>query len=395
MLWTYLLFITIIGACVGSFLNVVVLRLPEGMSVVTPPSHDPATGRRLSWWENIPIASYVALRGRDRVTRERISIRYPLVELGTALLFGGLFAAWYQWPLRSDVFIMGLQETWPALVVNLLLIAGLIAVTLIDAKYYRIPLQVTWIISIVAIPGYTAAAGAGWLDVLAMAGPQGTVQGQFVPLASVFGIGAALGGMLGLMVSLALLQTGLLPRSFDELEDAIADDAPADAFLNHPHPRQEVLKEFLFLGFPLLGTLLGGYLSLPAGGMGNAFTGVTAGPALPLWLQVLGGTVGGYLIGGGLVWCTRILGTLGFGKEAMGLGDVHLLAAVGAVVGGMDVLVIFFLAPFFGLIAVLVTTGLSAAVKGETRIIPYGPFLAGATLLMMFLRVPILNLLMP
>ena len=67
----------------------------------------------------------------------------------------------------------------------------------------------------------------------------------------------------------------------------------------------------------------------------------------------------------------------------------------GAVVGGMDVLVIFFVAPFFGLLAVLVTTGIAAAVKGETRIIPYGPFLAGATVLMMFLRVPILDLLMP
>jgi leader peptidase (prepilin peptidase) / N-methyltransferase len=92
-LWPWLILIAAYGACVGSFLNVVILRLPAGKSLVHPPSHDPATGERLKWWENIPIVSWLALRGRSRYTGERISVQYPLVEAFTMLSFAGLFAA--------------------------------------------------------------------------------------------------------------------------------------------------------------------------------------------------------------------------------------------------------------------------------------------------------------
>ncbi len=84
--WFFPVFVFIVGACIGSFLNVCIYRLPEGKSIVHPPSQS-ATGRRLSWWENVPILAWFYLGGKDRVTKEPYSFRYPLVEMLTAGLF--------------------------------------------------------------------------------------------------------------------------------------------------------------------------------------------------------------------------------------------------------------------------------------------------------------------
>ena len=76
----------ILGLCVGSFLNVVIYRLPLGQSLMSPPSRCTRCGRRLSWYDNIPIVSWLALRGRCRQCGERISPQYPIVEAVTALI---------------------------------------------------------------------------------------------------------------------------------------------------------------------------------------------------------------------------------------------------------------------------------------------------------------------
>jgi leader peptidase (prepilin peptidase)/N-methyltransferase len=83
----------------------------------------------------------------------------------------------------------------------------------------------------------------------------------------------------------------------------------------------------------------------------------------------------GYLAGCAVVWATRIFGTLLFGKEAMGLGDVHLMGAAGAVIGPGWVVLAFFIAPFFGL-----TWALYQFFAKKTHQIPYGPFLSLAVL---------------
>ena len=102
IIWPIFLFMIAFGACAGSFINVVVIRIPRGMSVVWPASHDPATGTRLKWWENIPIISYLLLRGRSRYTGERIPLQYFLMEIGTAALFAGLYLLFYVSGLRDD-----------------------------------------------------------------------------------------------------------------------------------------------------------------------------------------------------------------------------------------------------------------------------------------------------
>jgi len=86
-----LLFALLFGAIIGSFLNVVILRLPlENGSIVFPASHCPRCQSPLSWYENIPIISFLVLRGRCRHCREKISWQYPIVELCMALLSAGV-----------------------------------------------------------------------------------------------------------------------------------------------------------------------------------------------------------------------------------------------------------------------------------------------------------------
>lgn len=77
----------IIGLCVGSFLNVVIYRVPLGMSVAFPASHCPKCGYKLRWYDNIPVLSYIILGGKCRSCKEHISFRYTLVELLTAALW--------------------------------------------------------------------------------------------------------------------------------------------------------------------------------------------------------------------------------------------------------------------------------------------------------------------
>jgi leader peptidase (prepilin peptidase)/N-methyltransferase len=85
-----------LGACIGSFLNVCIYRLPRGTSIAWPPSACTMCGRRLAWFENVPIVSYIVLRRRCRGCGEPISVRYPVVEAITAVMFAS--AWWFYGP---------------------------------------------------------------------------------------------------------------------------------------------------------------------------------------------------------------------------------------------------------------------------------------------------------
>jgi leader peptidase (prepilin peptidase)/N-methyltransferase len=114
----------LLGLSLGSFLNVCVLRLPAGRSVFRPRSSCPSCGRTLRWFENVPVLSYVGLRGRCRTCRARISVQYPLVELATGAIWVG-----------SYLYFEGL---WPALSAAVFLTL-LLGVALTDAREYIIP----------------------------------------------------------------------------------------------------------------------------------------------------------------------------------------------------------------------------------------------------------------
>ncbi|MBN2808916.1 MAG: prepilin peptidase [Deltaproteobacteria bacterium] len=112
------------GLIFGSFFNVCIYRIPRQMSVVSPPSHCPVCGHRLPFWLNIPLLTYLFLRGRCYFCRQPVALRYPLVEALTGLLFG------------AAVCRFGLS---PALIGALLLISLLIPITFIDLEHQIIP----------------------------------------------------------------------------------------------------------------------------------------------------------------------------------------------------------------------------------------------------------------
>ena len=115
-------FVFVAGACIGSFLNVIIVRLPLGLSIVKPGSHC-SCSRPIPWRDNIPIISWFVLRGRARCCGSRFSFRYPFVEALTA----GLFLASWQ-----------LLPPGPA-VCGWIFMSGLVAATFIDAEHMVIP----------------------------------------------------------------------------------------------------------------------------------------------------------------------------------------------------------------------------------------------------------------
>ena len=119
----------LMGLLIGSFLNVCIVRLPADQSVVTPRSRCPKCDRPIEWSDNIPVLSWLWLRGKCRSCREPISPLYPLVELTVGLLWAGVV-------LRYG---LGLEALEAALFGTLLL-----GIALTDARTYLIPNEFTW-----------------------------------------------------------------------------------------------------------------------------------------------------------------------------------------------------------------------------------------------------------
>lgn len=472
-------FIFAFGAIVGSFLNVVVYRLPAGIGLVNPPSACPHCGTRLTWRENFPILGWLWLRGRCRFCRSPISVQYPLIELLVAVLFALTFVLWFMDPhipgldpgywrpvWASDRFAV----VWPTVLVIQALLACLVAITLIDARTFTIPLAIPWLAAGLALVVHPLHAvwiqygtRTGHLSWNAQGWTMATVDGP--------ALGAALGSAAGLILANVLLRLGVLKHSFADYEQwerehpeppsphagatgsaegaehasALSGAAlktillrtffftgpgvalmavgfsvglsmdkplpgmgigmlvglligtflrrlvkdPADGvsadpiWVQYPFARREMLRELLFLAPAVLLGWLGWWL-VGAGPLAGALDNP------PLWLRALGGSIAGLLVGGGLVWGIRILGTLSLGREAMGLGDVHLMAAVGAVLGWMDPTAAFFIAPFLGLGWTILTMVLGRWFKLHGTALPYGPHLAAATVIVIFLK-PLLH----
>jgi leader peptidase (prepilin peptidase)/N-methyltransferase len=146
---TALAAVVLFGLVIGSFLNVVIARLPERRSLWRPGSACPACGAAIAWYDNIPMLSFLALRGRCRACDVAISWRYPAVELLTAAAFLG---AW-----------LAFGPTGRFVVASTLL-AALIAITVIDLEHQIIP-------DVITLPGIVAGVligmGTGaWLDSL-------------------------------------------------------------------------------------------------------------------------------------------------------------------------------------------------------------------------------------
>ncbi|MBF8276396.1 MAG: hypothetical protein HW390_1469 [Candidatus Brocadiaceae bacterium] len=122
-----------LGLVIGSFLNVCIYRIPKGQSLVLPRSFCPCCNTGLAWYDNIPLVSYLLLRGRCRACRAKISIRYPLVELLTGYLCAHLFY----------VFAQGRGEPLGVFLIYFLLACALIVATFVDLELLIIPNEIT------------------------------------------------------------------------------------------------------------------------------------------------------------------------------------------------------------------------------------------------------------
>jgi leader peptidase (prepilin peptidase) / N-methyltransferase len=162
------------GLLIGSFLNVVIARVPERRSLIQPGSTCPGCGAAIEWYDNIPILSFLALRGRCRACGTPIPWRYPIVEAVTAALFGA--AAFRFGPM-------------PEAVVAAALLAVLVALTAIDLEHQIIP-------DVISLPAILAGALANlatgrvpWLESLI-----GIVVGGGVFLVIILASGGGMGG---------------------------------------------------------------------------------------------------------------------------------------------------------------------------------------------------------
>lgn len=205
------------GLVIGSFLNVVIHRVPLRESVVFPTSHCPSCGARIRARDNVPVLSYALLRGRCRDCGERIPIRYPVVEATTAALFGAAVA----------VFGVGFR-----LVVALVFILVLVALAGTDFEYRVLPnvivgpaAAVGFVLSAFSRPDWwwvyplAALVIAGLLFVLALIYPGGMGMGD-VKMGGMLGaflgpyaaLALFLGALTGAIASGILMATGKMPR---------------------------------------------------------------------------------------------------------------------------------------------------------------------------------------
>lgn len=166
--WIFGSIVFILGACVGSFLNVVIYRVPKGLSLLHPPSRCPQCKTKLKVYDNVPILGWLWLKGRCRYCRTSISPRYPLIEAATAILFTFTFIA-FGWTLKTLGYCLFLS--W------------LLALTMIDLDLMILPNSLT-----------QSGVIAGWIFQGAFAFSQVPNWGSMAKGI----IGAFLGSVLGL-----------------------------------------------------------------------------------------------------------------------------------------------------------------------------------------------------
>jgi len=131
----------LLGLALGSFYNVVIYRLPRNVSVVFPQSHCPQCKERIRWYDNIPVLSYLILRGRCRSCGAKISVQYPLVELTSGLL---ALYSYYKFGLSMEALV------------HYAFFSALLVASLIDLKFFILPDAIT-------VPGIALGLGTSFL----------------------------------------------------------------------------------------------------------------------------------------------------------------------------------------------------------------------------------------
>lgn len=339
----YLVFAFVLGATIGSFLNVVIYRLPKGKSIVAPPSSCPHCGHRLGALELIPILSWLLQRGRCKHCGQPISARYPLIEA----LTGGLFAfAFYHIPTFPEVLLV-----W-------FLMAMLVALSFIDIDTYTLPWSLMY-----------PTLGVAWVASAAVGFPQ-EVNLSINDAVLAAGLLALIGEYGSLLVRRFKSGKAEGPIGLQTIHLAAMVGAWAG-------PAAGLVAGFLNAS---LNTRSKTVLRLPDGlSLGLALLGPLVALAIPLWLtplQSLSGlfiSAGGIALAGGLYWWIQELRKAPPPPDdpdevvVLGFGDVVLAGVLAAWVGFW---------PFMAGLMVGVFAGAILGVLLRARRLPFGPYLA-------------------
>lgn len=335
----------VLGAVVGSFLNACIHRMPLGISLSNPRrSFCPSCKRMIPWYENLPVISWLALRGKCSGCGASISPRYLLVEVLTA---GAFLALWMRFglPLGPVYFVF----------ISLLIVA-----TFIDIAHFIIPDEITW-----------GGAAAGLVFSVAIPALMGATSHWESGLLSLGG--AALGfGLLWLVVEGGKLAFGRKKHVFPEGEAFFwtRDGDRADLKVGDETLTWEEIfsRESDVLVLETDGPSTTGTQELASGPLRFHYNKVTAGDTV-LDLDTLD-TIHGRLK------------SLVIPREAMGFGDVKFMACIGAFLGWQAVLFTLFASSIIGCVAGV--AGLFLARDRAGSRIPFGPFLALGAVLWLF-----------
>ena len=332
-IWFALLSVFVLGSIIGSFLNVCVHRLPAHDSIADgwmglfhPPSRCPRCLHPIRLLDNIPMLGWLKLRGRCRDCSKSISVRYPLVEF-----FNGLL-----WVVMYMVEIGDYRPTDGPLTGSSGLFAGDLSPEPVFGSAFMSAeaiLHLRYLYHMVLLETLVVAS---LIDFDLMVIPDSvTVPAMIVGL-----VGSTLGCVYILPVWFQI------PDSVQNLFDNLVGDPD----------------------------MLPGWLRA-----------IRDGPRIPGWIEDsprlhgLAVSAAGLIAGGGVIWLVRITGHWVLKQEAMGFGDVTLMAAIGSFIGWQPVLVVFFIAPLIAVLFALANWFLR-----QEREFPYGPFLAIGTLFFLY-----------
>lgn len=341
----------ILGACVGSFLNVCIYRLPQDDLSINEPktSFCPKCKKSIAWYDNLPVIAWLWLRGRCRGCSESISIRYPMIELLTGLVFV-LIALEIGAIPESDELTTSVGFDW--LMLHLfwaVTLSVLIVITFIDIDLRIIPDELS-------VTGSALALFCAWML-------EGVPVDAKVP-------GILLSGLTRLRLG------GSIPESAVPWGLGVAAVAGG------------VIAMVAFRRFSPSwdGSRRTWWDTRLAAAVGALVTVVLVGAAaVPDWLgsppsQRLVSSLFGMGVGAGSIWSIGKFGKLMFRKDAMGFGDVKLMALLGAVLGWQLVLIAIFIACLLGSII-----GIGIKVTTGSSYIPFGPFLSsGAVIIVLW-----------
>lgn len=448
-LW-WLLFLTAVGLCIGSFLNAVIYRLPRNRSLRDPRwSFCPNCRHRISWYDNLPVLSFILLRGRCRHCAVPIATRYMIIELMMTLVVLVIVDAFFVGGVRTGLnqSVFGLTDQlstdWPILLSHIVLFACLLSMSAIDIEHYWVDvrftnfatlvgfgLHVLWtpkhsldwvrpgdslgVVSVLAIVGLGIAwlVSICWISEESEEAEPADTETAPIPVVEVstprlpppplsspprYGAWIACGLLVALLVGLWVDAAGfadlrhvgraILPLLFFGIlvarEGTVirpADQEVADAIqAERSTARAMVLREVVYLLPALVGGVVGWWLmahTSVGSGFSDAMHAKIFIPGIDMmrgWSPLLGlaTAASGYIVAGGLGWVVRVVFTLLFGKEAFGVGDVHLMAAAGCVVGWPIVVLGFFLTCFLALVGWVVALPFK-----RSRALPLGPWLS-------------------